>query len=514
MTLFFPASEFFESSGNAANQFNEDLRDAIVNHACNIWGSFPTFVTKGRNPASSFARGFMNSACSSQQSPPPINPPTFSGGQCCDKQYIVTTSWEFIQCNGNVAFAGSANPTILGKINGIDFRPNPSFPSQYEVVIDSEDCAGVSSETVVFSTTTPVQDSCDIPVGQPGQSDIDRSRSSWQIDSIVTSDGSSDDCGDPPPVYPPEPPPTNDDLNITINISNNDGVDNVFDLTWNQTDNNYNFPFNFKLNGVNVNLSTGGLTIFGNPNSTGSNGGDSSPPPGSDGGRDKDGNKYTVRYEEGDYPEPPTFTQPNLGDTDINYLICDSGIIQEIIDTVKLIPGTAVWIQIVLDLLSAIIEEFCEEEEAALGFPEIYPSLPGVDRPIVMLYYKEVVDGVKGAPSWVSTVPNPSALTIATLPTLTPPDRTLGKHVCSIKLLDGSRLVARGNTVQEADNQFNFLLGLVDSSFIPDDVPGKKIVTLNNRFQEWSVKCTQIEYYPDGKNYAVSPAERYFPNVT
>jgi hypothetical protein len=323
--------------------------------------------------------------------------------------------------------------------------------------------------------------------------------------SFPRTDGQPDTCGDPPPEYPPEIPPTQNDLSTTINIVNIDGFDTTFNLEYNQTNSNYNFPLSFKLNGSNVTFDLSGITIFGDPYITNDNGGNSSPPPGSDGGKDVDGQDYETTYPDVEYPAIPDIVQPKLTEQVLNYLICELDVIETLEKTVKLPPGYNILWQFLLEVIGAILTELCDLPNE-VGLPEIYPVLPGVDRPIIMYYYKEFIEDVKQPSTYVSTLPNPSSAAIAELETVSPPDRTLGKTVLSLKLNDGSRIVAAGNSVGEAEVQYNFLLSRVNSSLVPANDVSLRVITENQRLEEREVKCVQIEYYPDGKSFGRNPS--------
>lgn len=490
MVIFFDSSTFFQSSGNAAAQFGENLRDGVVTHACNIWGSFPRFITNGRNPASSFARGYMNQVCDGVTPIPPIDAPPFTGGQCSGVNYRIRAEYSYTRqfdpttyTDGNVTFSNG----LLGAITRVDYFIQGGDTFQYDI-----DYFNGTQNTV----------------GNVSQINVDDIIPETVVIIVERTDGQPDNCGSLPPSYPPETPPQPGDLNTTINITNIDGFDTIYDITWNQVNNNYNFPMYFKVNGINVTLDLGGINIYGDPQADSINNPKSTDSPGTDGGRDSDGNDYTIIYPDQEFPTLPTFTQPDLIEAVFDYVLCESGVISELNQAVKLIPGTSVWITLLLEILTNIVEDICADDSDA-GIPEIYPALPGVGRPVVMLYYKEVTNGVKGRSTYTTTVVHPSASTITNLSTLAPPDRVLGQYVCSILLSDGSRVVARGDTPTEADTQFNYILGLITSSFVPPVPADTKVLTHNPRLQVKSVKCTQVEYYPDGKQPGVSPSERY-----
>lgn len=494
MVTHYDVSSFFESSGNVAAEFGENLRDSVVTFACDIWETYPSFMTKGRNPTSSFARGYMNSVCSKiQRTPPPINTPDFSGGQCVAAPYDVTIEYTL----GAGQPVRDRTTSVFGSVRGGYFKS----------------VAGGGIEVGVRAGDGTINDvETDYPVdlynGNFGNPDF------VNITAVVRTDGNPDDCGDLPPSYPPETPPTFQDLSTTININNLDGVDNSYEVTWNQVVQNQNFPFNFKVNGVNVSIDLSGLTIYGDPGVTSSNNNPDTLPPGSNGGRDQDGNPYIEQYDDQDFPSLPEVVTPELVEQVLEYAVCELGVIELVEDLVKLPPGfQQVW-QLLLTLLGSQLEELCELP-SDVGLPEIFPVLPGVDRPIIMYYFKEVENGVKGSSTYVSTLPNPSSSAINEIETVSVPDRTLGRFVESLKLLDGSRVLARGVDENEAGIFFNFLLSRVDASFVPSEVNDLRITTENKRLAESvAVKCTQIEYYPDGKSFSRTPSVRRIIDVS
>lgn len=515
MVLFFPSSEFFEQSGNQLRRFQEELRDGIAGASCDIWAAYPRFVTNGRNPASSFARGFMNQMCSARQPPPPLTTPNFSGGQCCDKPYIVFCSWQFIQCNGNIGQQGTANPTITGKVIGLSAAFDPPGSNQFLLTLVTQDCSGVETRTLLTSTTQCIVDNCSI-VPPSGSNDNcwDLSSSTYEIVSVTTADGSADDCGNPEPSYPPDPPPESGDLTTIINITNLDGNDTEYELTWNQTNNIYNFPFTYQLNGVAVTLDVGGISIYGDVNVTSPNGGNQGEPPGSQGGNDEEGNPYVVIFPNQEYPTVPDITQPETIETDLQRLVCDSGVITPVIETIRSIGGLDPALLFLLEVLNSIIEEICmlEENTADLGFPEVYPELPGAERPALLYYYKEFINGEKQKSTYTSTISNPSSSAVADINSIVVPDKTTGTHITSLKLTDGSRITATGADEFDSLTNFQFLLNQVDSSFVPANPLDQTVLTVRQGIVSKSLKCTQIEYYPNGRASSVAPAIRRIIN--
>ena len=508
MVLKFPVSEWFQSSGNVAAEFQENLRDEIATFACSLWQQFPDFIVNGKNPTSSFARGFLNQACSSFQPPVPFPSPGFSGGQCPGVEYTVTVDGFVRSSGGNcpITTSGTSDVLILGPIVGVEKRvivPNVGVIDCFSPVpypIDNVNWVLVgSNEVPLFNGASDGRGVPSMPL------------SNYEIINVVRTDGLPDDCGDPVPAYPPVVP-TIQDLTTIINITNLDGVTNSYNLTYNQINNNFNFPIGFKLEGVNVVLDIEGITIYGDPFSTSPNTPNESPPPGSDGGKDGEGNDYVVVFTEQVYPVTSDYTQPQTIEKEIEYLVCNEGVIETVIEIITTVLPLDPIAEIILLILGQIITELCEmeEQQAEVGLPEYYPVLPGTERPAIVYLYKEVVNGVKQKPTYSSTVSNPSASAVAGIDTVVVPDKTMGRYVCSVTLSDGSRIRASGDTEMAADTNFNFLINQVEPSFVPPDLNDLKVTTFYPRLQVLTVVCTQIEYYPDGKAAGVSPAIRRF----
>lgn len=478
MSLKFPISEWFESSGNAAAEFNEALRDGIAGFACNLWANFPGFIVNGRNPTSSFARGFMNQACSPIQSPPVFTGAPFDGGQC-DTLYTCKCVWGGVDA---VQF-----PNRQGPIQSIECTRVSVFPSfQYTItVVDANGEASVNAFNSDLSSPP-----------QP---------------EVVRQDGLPDNCGDPAASYPIVTPTIND-LRTTINITNLDGTENNYELVYNQINNNYNFPIGFKLEGINVVVDMGGITIYGDPFSTSPNTPNNSPPPGTDGGRDGEGNDYVVVFTEQVYPVTSDYVQPETVEQEIEYVICQDGVIETIIETISAVLPLDPIARILLLMLGEIITEICgaEGQEAVVGLPEYYPVLPGTERPAIVYLYKEVINGVKQKPTYSSTVSNPSQAAINNIPSVVVPNKTVGQYVCSATMTDGTRIRAGGDTEMSAGATFSFLVNQVDPVFVPANLNDRKVTTFYPSLQVVDLVCVQIEYYPNGKAQGVSPAIRRF----
>lgn len=511
MVLHFPTSEFFETTGGGVNEFNEKLRDSIVTHACNVWSQYPVFITKGRNPVSSFARGYMNSVCRNIQSPPQIEAPPFSGGQCCDKEYIVVVQYQFVQCNGNIASQGTPNFTVTGRILGLLFKNDPPGTSQWVLALQYEDCNGVLNERLVTSTTRQVFDDCsNFDPNGLNKSDWSLAQSTYNIISVATADGSPDDCGSLPSSYPPEPPPSSGDLGDTFNITNIDGTDNNFVIEWNQINTEYNFPMGFKVNGINVVLDIGGLTIFGDNNINSPGGDNTGSEPGSDGGTDEEGFDYVRTYPEVENPVLPDLTIPENVEKTIEKIVCTEGVIEVVSEVLKVGTGFEPIAVILIDMLGQILQDLCgiELTQFETGFPEYYPVLPGADRPCIIFFYKEIEEGQKGRSTYTTTLTHPSPSAIVQFDDLDVPDKSTGEWIASLRLSDGSRLQATGADEDTARANLSFYLGLTSNVYIPANPESSTVVTHRVGVEERVIKCVQYELYGSGKSAGVAPERR------
>ena len=492
MSIFYPVEQFFQASGNAAAVFGEQLRDGIATFACNLWELYPNFITQSSLPAASFSRGFMNQMCSPIQ-PPVIAPSqTFTGGQCVGLNYTILVQFFFSD-----ASTKEITLSLFGPISTLQGWLTPAGAGWIMngrgegFDINGDPAVSVNQGGPVFGTPTTVG-------------------------FVLIPNGGPDVCGDPPINYN-SPQPTSSDLQTVINITNLDGLDNSFDLVFNKVSNNYNFPMSFKLNGVNVVLDVGGITIFGNPTvnkpSTPANRTDNDPEkPGTDGGNDGVGGDNNTVYDN-DYPTLPDITAPETALEVLEWLICIDGVITVVTDTLKVVTGNGPVLNLIIDLVGDILEEICEggggdEVAPIVGFPEWYGIRPGTDRPAIVYLWKEFINNTWQPSTYSSTVSHPTAAAVADINTIVVPDKTMGTWVASLTLTDGSRIRTSGDTEVVALNNFNFLLNQVEPAFIPADVNTKIILSENQQLQVKTVKLRQIEYYPTGGGVNKSPTIR------
>lgn len=492
MPIRIPTSEFFEDAGGQAQDFVSQLADRIPRFACELWRTYPKFLTNARNPATSYVRGYMNNMCAPIQ--PPVPPPELQieSGQC-EVVYIINIVVDVFpntaSCERSPDSQSSFSVRVWGKIGRIEvINPAGECGGFTTLVVE---CHGISSE--------PRQlDQFQFVVSEFSFGRFLRVNSV----AIAREDGLPDDCGNAVPTYPPEVPPAPPDLNTTINIFNIDGLNLEIPLTWNQGDINFNFPMSWDIGGINATLDIGGLTLNSNANLNIEN------------------NLITRRItslnnivvivsgQNGQTVVPDIVAQ-DLVPSAVEYVECDGGELTDKTSTVGVTKGSEAAYKLIIELLTALLREACLNK-VDLGLPEIYPVLPGVERPVIMYYFKENLGGKRGQSTYVSTLPNPTEAAINEIEDVNVPNRFLGKFVLSIKLLDGSRIVARGVDKEEAESYFSFLLLRTLPRLLPDNVDDEKILTENQRLEAKEVECSQIEYYPHGTNFARSPSVRRF----
>lgn len=507
MPVQFPLSGFFQSSGNAAAIFAENLRDEIATFACSLWANYPAFITESTVPGASFARGFMNQMCSPIQAPVPAPAPPFTGAQC-------PTSY-FWRPTMRVSRPNSALGLNIGDeiiVQAVANQNGPISSTEYPPVPNNAFVAGKAlgpnfnpQTSFVFSGIAVEWRDPPDPVDNPSLVNVNEIVS----DSFTRVDGMPDNCGSLPADYPVNPP-SSIDLTTNILITNLDTLDNTYTLVYNKVSNQYNFPMNFKLNGVNVTLDLGGITIYGPPQITLPTSGNDVPVPGSDGGDDGAGGTNDDTYPDSEYPVLPTLTVPTTADQLIEYVICTDGVISIVSDTIKVATANIPFSSLIIDILVNILTDVCDIStgDAIVGLPDYYALRPGVNRPAIVYLYKEFIGGVWQDSTYTSTVQHPSASAIADIMTIVVPDKTMGTFITSATLNDGSRIRATGDTSMSSLTNFNFLLNQVDASQIPSDITDRTTTCEDIRLQVKTVKCRQIEYYPQGKADSMSPVTK------
>lgn len=485
MSIFFRVSEFFEDSGNNAAIYTEKLRDGVAGFACQLWSSYPSFITQGIAPGTSFARGFLNSMCSPIQ-PPVIQPvPPFTGGQCIDP-YTINT--EFLrQPDGG----GTPIPTtgiIATSRLGTIVRVTPSLSSDSRTLIT----------TVVYDSGNQLGT---FNFGPLGGATVILSSVTYNVTNQVNP---ADNCGNLPPEYD-SPQPSAGDLNTTINININDGLDQEVTIQYVALSNTYNFPMGFQVNGNSVTLDLGGLHFHAPDGFQNPSGGNDLEPPGSQGGEDGEGNPVNKIYNEGDHIVADQSPVLRAVEETIEYLVCNTEAISIIEQTLKIPVGSNAILTRIIDILGNVLEEICGELDPDVGLPEYYGLSPGADRPAIVYIWREYILGKWQRPTYASTVHHPTVDAVDNIPNLTSVEKTIGTVKTFVRLTDGSVIQATGSTELESLANFNFLIDQVKAQYLPVDLPGSTIIQSDDRLSVKTLKLRQIEYYPEGKKDNVPP---------
>ena len=510
MGIFYPVKEFFETSGNTAAIFTENLRDEIVRYGCELWQLYPDWMTQNSLPATAFARGFWNSACSPIQAPinPPANP-GFSGGQCSGVEYDVDVNVKTENTSNCQPLNFNFTFRVTGAVNGL-----------YEIVEATRDtttdCQGGNNSDLDRVTIWLGAEGGDVQVlanvYQWSDSGMPQPYTTYTITDITRVDGQPDDCGDPPEKYPSVDP---DPLDLVKNtpITVNDGLDLDLELVYVRNSNNYNFPFSMKVNGVNITIDLGGLTIHGNPFKIYPNSDRVLPPPGSDTSVDNDGNDITTLYDN-EHPVSPPFAQPALTREEIETIVCNDGVITIVRVIIDITTGHLPLLNLILDLLIGILRDVCGLRKAdlcSIGFPEVYSLKSGVERPAIVYHFKEWDGSRWGKPTYTRTLTYPTVIAIAEINTLTALDFEMGTFKATIRLTDGAILQASGNTKANAKANLQWIIDRCEPSRLPSDIDGSITYQENSKLQVKSVKLRKAEYFPMGAGSGISPdLQKYY----
>lgn len=511
----FPVSEFFENSGNVANEFREQLRDGIVGFQCSIWSNFPDFITRGKAPLTSYIRGYMNSVCNGQTPPVPEAAIPFTGGQCTDTEYGVRGTFKTGNTGGGLACEEELTWEIgfgtFGGINGAIRRLSYINPSGTralflvrEMTPGNLDYLPVGRPGVGLQM--PVVDECDDYSGSNALGWV--LFGTAKIDEVVVISG-TDNCGDPPPEYnTPDPRP--EDLNTTININIFGGGTYDVDLQYNEIINNIGFPNGILVNNNQFIFDLDGLNAAPEPNIKSPFSGQEPPAPSSKNLTNGLGETINAESPAETFFKFPEIAQPSAEETELSYSLCNDGVIETITQVVDVATTFAPPLEAILATIINIIEEVCDlgELEALVGLPEYYDARPQAGRPVIVYTYKEVINNEPQRSTYSSTVSNPSAAAIAAIGSLVVQDRISGTFLKRITLLNGARIIASGFDEAAAQTHFDFLLSQVEPSLIPGSVPSETTTIITPGIAVKTLRCRFIDYYPNGRKDNVNPSIR------
>jgi hypothetical protein len=150
-------------------------------------------------------------------------------------------------------------------------------------------------------------------------------------------------------------------------------------------------------------------------------------------------------------------------------------------------------------ILAAIATLSGKIKEPILSLPEYFGLRPGVDRPSLVIIYKEKNGDKWGQSTFSTTIPNPKASIIAALPNLEIEPKEQGIYFASLGLLDNSQVRVSLSSKASAKAYLQYLLTMVDPSVIPDDLDKRIIEGTNQRVKTIQLYARKIEWYPQGK---------------
>lgn len=261
----------WDDLNRAGNDFGSQVARQAKSFGCSLWNRYPkNFISS--TPGTNALRGFWNTVCAeppTNQPPTLPPPPPFTGGQCCNKRYRIFMDLKIKRCYQNAQIYDDM-PQIVqqGKVLGIYLINAPPGFNANGIYLLFEDCSGNKFYRSVWSTTAPIASGACL-VGSrfdPIANYLDPVASEYKITSIVTLDGSPDNCGDPETDFPdtPDPNPGDENTNITINVEGDEANNFSFPLIWNEIDFKVPLHFDFEVgkidfnfDGININLNGG-----------------------------------------------------------------------------------------------------------------------------------------------------------------------------------------------------------------------------------------------------------------
>jgi hypothetical protein len=193
---------------------------------------------------------------------------------------------------------------------------------------------------------------------------------------------------------------------------------------------------------------------------------------------------------------------------------CTEGELLEGTTIVDVPKGTASGWLWVSDRLKHITKLICEMPEPVLGVSEHFHLKPGTGRSALLINYKEHDGWTWQRSTFTITVPHPSSSTVSSFETLQPPARSIGGHYVTLTLLDGSRLRATGDTIENAKAFMAYLVSLIDTQWIPLNWDLNLTESFSNKIATREVFPRKLEYFPEGQTSSSAPKyERYLPKI-
>lgn len=172
---------------------------------------------------------------------------------------------------------------------------------------------------------------------------------------------------------------------------------------------------------------------------------------------------------------------------------------------ISVISGTEEGELIKYQRLAALESAQCEKDEPILSLPEHYGLLPGVDRPCLVVIYKERNGEKWGQSTYSTSLFHPSEASLNNFENLSISPKQQGKHFAHIKMVDGGQIKISMNSAEMALEYLIYLAEFVEESFLPTNWQDKIIQGFNPEITEILLYARKLEYYPQGKKNNVAP---------
>lgn len=273
--------------------FREELGNTLRNGFCSALSTYSNFADwydrlpyGGTSFGDEIADFAYRNLCNRE--PPPLPPPPFTGGQCPKRYNVAVTTIHDGSTTPGVqpVTTGPHGRQVWGPISG--FRISNQGTTS-KLLCDCQGSGAFPSGSTAVEFTS---------VGYNGTNTL--GIQSYSINYITPTDGTPDNCGDPPPIIPPPTPNYNTDNDtVTYNDNSNNSVDVDISYTFGSPVININGDLTVpvRVNVEGTDISIGGSFSVNNPEFNFNFGDTNYSPSDSSNGSDYD--------SEEDTPEPP-----------------------------------------------------------------------------------------------------------------------------------------------------------------------------------------------------------------
>lgn len=271
MSVFKSWSQVVTEAGQNTYDFISRVANELRKKECELWLKYPNQSIGGTPGLNGFTRAWFNDMCR-DETPPVLNPPPFTGGQCCNLTYSAVVNQETRRCfNNDIISQQTLTPTLQpGAVKGLIYQACIQTPSLTCLDVVTEECDGTINYTTIWSATNGLASGACLTTNpfNPQANFVDPVASNDVIVSVTPTGGNPDVCGDPPPEYDPEPNIDPADLTFNITLNNLDGVDVNLQTTLiiENGDIEYSFiaPRTWNVNDIRFQMTFGGVTINSN----------------------------------------------------------------------------------------------------------------------------------------------------------------------------------------------------------------------------------------------------------